>query len=72
MKVRNKLITRGSNDKIATVGDLSINELRALLSTMASDDNLIIHKLEIREKQNNCWRVVARVSRAKDAAKIIK
>lgn len=63
------LKTIGTDDKVATVGDVDIKELRALLQTMAEDDHLIIHKLEIRQKQHGSWRFIARVSREKDAAK---
>lgn len=55
-------------EKVATKGELEIAELRALLKTMAEDDHLIIHKLEIRKKQGGRWRVVAQASRAKNAA----
>lgn len=55
-------------EKVASKGELDIKELRALLKTMAEDDHLIIHKLEIRKKQNGLWRVIAQASREKNAA----
>jgi len=55
-------------EKVATKGELEIKDLRALLKTMAEDDHLIIHKLEIRQKQDGKWRVVAQASREKNAA----
>lgn len=55
-------------EKVATKGELDIKELRALLQTMAEDDHLIIHKLEIRQKSGGLWRVIAQASREKNAA----
>lgn len=58
------------NEKVAVADELELGDLKALLKTMAEDDNLLIHKLEIRQKQNGVWRVIARASREKDAGKV--
>ena len=54
-------------EKVASKGELDVKELRALLKTMAEDDHLIIHKLEIRKKESGMWRVIVQASREKNA-----
>lgn len=63
-------MTKIEFEKVATTGDLELSELKAMLKTMALDDHLVLHKLEIRQKQNNKWRVVCRASREENASKI--
>lgn len=54
--------TRG-DEKVASVGDLEWSEVAAILKTMAEDETLTLHKLEIRQKQDGIWRVIIRASR---------
>lgn len=49
-------------EKVAVASDLTYAEMKALLKTLADDDHAIIHKFEIRKKQNNVYRVIARIS----------
>lgn len=55
--------TRGSNDKVASVGDLAWPEVQAILTTMGEDDSLTLHKLEIRRKANGTFRTIVRATR---------
>ena len=58
--------TRGTDEKVASVGDLQYDEMKALLKTLAEDEYAIIHKLEIRKKAgDDLYRVICRVSREK-------
>lgn len=60
--------TRGSDDKVASVGDLERDQMIAMLKTLAEDEYVIIHKLEIRKKAGeNNYRVIVRASREKSA-----
>lgn len=54
--------TRGE-EKVASVGDLEWPEVTAILQTMSTDETLVLHKLEIRQKQDGLWRVIVRASR---------
>lgn len=54
--------TKG-DEKVQSVGDLEWPEVAAILSTMAEDKTLVLHKLEIRQKQDGYWRVIIRASR---------
>lgn len=55
-------------EKVAYTTEIAKQDLRALLKTMAEDDHLLIHRLEIRLKQGNVYRVIARITRDKNAA----
>lgn len=63
------MIKRNSKaEKVAYTTEITKSDLRALLKTMAEDDHLLIHRLEIRLKQGNIYRVIARITRDKNAA----
>ena len=60
--------TNGTGDKVASVGDLERDQMMAMLKTLAEDEFVIIHKLEIRKKAGeNNYRVIVRASREKSA-----
>lgn len=58
--------TKGTDDKVASVGDLDWPEVKAILQTMAEDKTLVLHKLEIRKKNNGTWRVIVRATKEKN------
>lgn len=55
------------DERVAVASDLEYSQMRALLKTMAEDDHVLIHKLEIRYRaQRNNYRVIVRASREED------
>lgn len=56
-----------TDERVAVASDLSYSQMRALLKTMAEDDHVLIHKLEIRFRaQRNDYRVIVRATREED------
>lgn len=61
--------TNQLDERVAVASDLDYNQMRALLKTMAEDDHVVIHKLEIRFRaQRNDYRVIVRASREENPA----
>lgn len=56
-----------TDERVAVASDLSYSQMRALLKTMAEDDHVLIHKLEIRFRaQRNDYRVIVRATKEED------
>lgn len=65
MRKLNKLTA--TDTRVASVGDLEWPEVQAILKTMADDETLQLHKLEVRRKQDGIYRVIVRAAKKEKA-----